>query len=150
VKEIKPHEERFFKDIVLKSILDEISSEQGKPLPDLITASPSRYKKKYVALFSFLSVSIIALAALTIPLTMKVTEPVSNPVLTEKYTLLQADKQEEKEIADIQQPIPPELRVETTDESLIIVSDSAKTSIGQKPQNEHEAAKAQLLQQMKD
>jgi hypothetical protein len=147
VKEIKPHEERFFKDIVLKSILEEISNEQEKPLQDLIPTKPQRYTKTQIAFLSFLSASVIVLAVFLIPLTMKVTKPVQ----ATQYAALQTDKQESKKTTDIQEKKLTELKIQAKDDSLLIVSqNSAKTSIGPTQLSEHEIAKAQLLEQMKN
>lgn len=153
VKEIKPHEERFFKDIVLKSILEEIANEQEKPLPDLIPSNSSKRAKRQTVFLSFLSVLI--LSAFLIPLTMQVTEPVQKSVLPAQYTLLPTAKQEAAQTPtttiNTSKQQPSKILIESKDESLIIVSDNAvETSTELIQQNEHERAKAQLLEQMKN
>jgi len=146
VKEIQPHEERFFKDIVLKSILEEISNEQGKTLQDLIPYNPPKYSTKQITWLSFISVSIITISAILIPLTIMVTEPVQIPALT----TLQTDTQEQQVATNLQKQ-PSGLLIQSEENSHIIVSkNSAKTSIEPTQQSAHERAKAELLQQMKN
>jgi hypothetical protein len=150
VKEIKPHEERYFKDIVLRSILKEISNEQGaKPLDDLI---PSRHPmgiKKQIAWFSLASLSIVTLAVFFTPATEKSVEPAPQVALMKQDTLHQTQKP--KEMAKIREDLPSKLKIEAKEEALIIVSQhSAKDFIEPRQQSEREIAKAQLLKQMKN
>ena len=69
-----------------------------------------------------------------------------NPALTR----VQTDTQEQRVATNLQKQ-PSELLMQSEEDSHIIVSqNSAKTSIEPTQQSEHERAKAELLQQMKD
>jgi hypothetical protein len=152
VKEIKPHEERFFKDIVLNSILEEIANEQEKPLHDLIPSNPKKRTKTQTAFLSLISLSIIVSAAFLVPIVIEVTEPIQASSQTLQHTALQTAKQTPKETAVIPDQQPTKLLVQSQEESpLILISqNSAEISTEQLQQSEHERAKAELLKQMKN
>lgn len=137
MKEIKPHEERYFKDIVLRSILNEISNEQGpKPLDDLIPSNPRMSIKRHLTWFIFASLTILALASFFIPTPNKVSEPTQT---------ISVNEEEKKEIAAVQEKLP------TKKNSLIIESqDSTEVQAEPKQLSKREIAKARLLEQMKN
>ncbi|UFH58061.1 hypothetical protein [Sulfurovum mangrovi] len=150
MKEIKPHEERYFKDIVLRSILKEISNEQGaKPLDDLIPSKTPMGRNKQIAWFFLASLSIVVLAAFFTPAAEKTDQPAPRGILTKQDTPHQTKKP--KEMAKIREELPSKLKIETKEDALIIVSKhSAKACIEPMQQSERELAKAQLLKQMKN
>jgi hypothetical protein len=147
VKERKQHEERFFKDIVLRSILDDISNEQGKPLQDLISSDHKKNTKKQIAWLAVFPALIIVLAIFT----MQVTEPVQKPILSTQDIALQTNKKEAESTTNTPEKKLSELKIQAKDDSLLIVSqNSAKSSTEPIQLSEHEIAKAQLLEQMKN
>ena len=120
MKKRKPEDERFFKDIVLNNILEEISNEHGKTL-QRTSSKPKKITKNWIVSLSSIVVLATFLAVfLSLPGIDETTEAAEEPVKQIKET------------------------------STTISKKSVQTSQKPTQITERERAKAALLQQMKD
>lgn len=152
MKKREPEEERFFKDIVLNHILEEIANENGRTL-QRASAKPEKRIKKWIIWVPPAVMATLLSAFLLSNAKDKATAS-QKPAILPKQTAMQASKPEPektKTVQQQQQSPEPQIQIKKADRSLIITAQTPAENVS-KPaqQTEREKAKAQLLQQMKN
>ena len=148
MKATKPEDERYFKDIVLNSILKEISSEHGKTLQSTSSKPKKRINKRIVWLF-LVAAFITGSTAFLIQKSNSIAAIPKAPTVLPEQTVIQTPKPQPKKIKVVHQQQSSELTVQKKENTLIMASQPAKASTKPTQPSEREIAKAQLLQQMK-
>ena len=152
----KPDDEKFFKDIVLKDILEEISNEDGKTLknePQPLKKKPHKKKRSGTKIF-FMSLGIFLLLSLVIIFKFvadATTMVEETPQLISKNTMDINDTQEwkmEEDRVGYKKPAPPKVIKEKPVIQMDIKSTPAKPKPVPVQKTERELAKEALRQQM--
>ena len=139
MKPTKPEDEKFFKDIVLNSILEEISNEQGKTLKG-VPQKPTKRIKIRPLWFLIPAAFFTLLITLIIYMDQAVITPApATPVTTPKKEVI-ATKQ--------QTPIAKPVQRDETHITLTFESEENPDTLSQ--ENQRQNAKAELLKQMKN
>jgi len=148
VKIRKPDDEKFFKDVVLNDILDEISNEDGATPSD----TPRPQKKKtfgktilfvLIGLTLFLFV-VILFRFVTEATTME--KPIPQKIVTEKNATQEWKMEEDR--ADYKKPVPSKVVEEKPTIEIKIKNDPVKLKPIPVQKSEREIAKEALRQQM--
>ena len=152
----KPDDEKFFKDIVLKDILDEISNEDGTTLknkPQSLKKKAPK-KKRSAKKIVFMSVGILLLLSIVIIFKFvadATTMVEETPQVITKNTMDINDTQEwkmEEDRVGYKKPVPPKIIEEKPVIQMDIKSTPPKTKPISVQKTERELAKEALKQQM--